>query len=605
MPAWRDSQPAPISHAPHRRHGVCQTLKASSNGLCLNRRHETAPAAGAKSQAGCQYRKGSRGSLQLAVRPQSPRPQAIVCALRGEGRNQRSFPLRLDCTAAMPRPGSRSRTPEGRRGDVAEIPSPTELASDDEVLALGCAGDAGTVPRVGAASSAKSGPSTRGAAGGGSDLGVHGAPGGRAAASTGRGPGPSGGNVEPLAGAASTGGSGTISCWFCARHMTVTAAINRGCRTYPRYACRACHNSAKALDRAATSKGKSAVDLFSRLKRVKPEQYRADVLKFRVSVPGEAPAPTMELAVSEKTPASVGERQDKVREYLECLEMQQGVTETERVLFLTERQFKAYYVTFEGYSKDEAALHWTTCLDNEKVSRRTRADGATTLAVETPLAMDLWKTTVRKRTLEERPVVDDEAQESMLKRLKTFLPPEQMSEVLELFGGGSAFAGGAARGVPDMPKPAGLRLSAGNLGRLGSSTGSEASSVDGSRRSGASLVQRRREVLNSVKAFLANQHRKKAATYRALTDMVQKLGCDHTEVVQTGATADLAAFEASVVKLQGPWAGGKAISLQWCGCRLQSAGSLRVGIASPGRVVCEARNLLIFGGITLHILFCK
>ena len=32
-------------------------------------------------------------------------------------------------------------------------------------------------------------------------------------------------------------------------------------------------------------------------------------------------------------------------------------------------------------------------------------------------------------------MVDDEAQESMLKRLKTFLPPEQMSEVLELFGG--------------------------------------------------------------------------------------------------------------------------------------------------------------------------
>ena len=129
--------------------------------------------------------------------------------------------------------------------------------------------------------------------------------------------------------------------------------------------------------------------------------------------------------------------------------------------------------------------------------------------------------------------------------------------------------------------------------------------MDGSRRSGASLAQRRREVLNSVKAFLANQHRKKAATYRVLTDMVQKLGCDHTEVVQTGATADLAAFEASVVKLQRPWAGGKAISLQRCGCRLQSAGSLRVAIASPGRVVCEARSLLNFGVIALHIPLLK
>ena len=125
--------------------------------------------------------------------------------------------------------------------------------------------------------------------------------------------------------------------------------------------------------------------------------------------------------------------------------------------------------------------------------------------------------------------------------------------------------------------------------------------MDGSRRSGASLVQRRREVLNSVKAFLANQHRKKAATYRVLTDMVQKLGCDHTEVVQTGATADLAAFEASVVKLQGLWAGRKAISLHRCGCRLQSAGSLLVASASAGCVVCEARSLLNFGVITSHV----
>ena len=131
-------------------------------------------------------------------------------------------------------------------------------------------------------------------------------------------------------------------------------------------------------------------------------------------------------------------------------------------------------------------------------------------------------------------MVDDKAQETILKRLKTFLPPEQMSEALELFEGAGASAGGAARGVPDMPKPSGLRLSPGGLTRLGSSTGSEAWSVDGSRRSGASLAQRRREVLNSVKTFLASQHRKKAATYRVLTEMVQKLGCDTRRYCRPG-----------------------------------------------------------------------
>ena len=55
----------------------------------------------------------------------------------------------------------------------------------------------------------------------------------------------------------------TLPCDVCTRNKTTKELINTGCSQYPKYRCRPCHNSARALDRAATSQGQTAVDTAS------------------------------------------------------------------------------------------------------------------------------------------------------------------------------------------------------------------------------------------------------------------------------------------------------------------------------------------------------
>lgn len=75
--------------------------------------------------------------------------------------------------------------------------------------------------------------------------------------------------------------SGT-RCTICYKNYKASFLVNNGSRVSPQMRCKPCHASARALDRAADSQGAEAKKKLSHNKRWRFENYRKDVLAFRV-----------------------------------------------------------------------------------------------------------------------------------------------------------------------------------------------------------------------------------------------------------------------------------------------------------------------------------
>ena len=106
-----------------------------------------------------------------------------------------------------------------------------------------------------------------------------------------------------------------VVCGACNRTWPFSACINVGSDAYPYWRDRPCHSASKALERAAESRGPSAKEAHHTFKKLKPRQWRRDVLKFRVCLPTGPPLPEEFEGIDGV--ASSSERKSVMSSYIE------------------------------------------------------------------------------------------------------------------------------------------------------------------------------------------------------------------------------------------------------------------------------------------------
>ena len=217
-------------------------------------------------------------------------------------------------------------------------------------------------------------------------------------------------------------------CAHCTRTFQVSVMQNYGCKNYPKWRCRACHAAARALERAAKSRGEQHYQRFCEMRRQHPLRFSDLVLQCRVSPDGEEPLEGQEELWMDRC-KSAKDRRERMARIVKTVFSVKAIEEYEDVRFLTERQFRAHMRYSEDMTAAEAQNAWDKAVVSSEVEKKHLRSGAVTVAVSVAMGVRTFSQKGSKRALETFSDVDDSDAEkdgsanpesaSALKRLRS------------------------------------------------------------------------------------------------------------------------------------------------------------------------------------------
>ena len=354
-----------------------------------------------------------------------------------------------------------------------------------------------------------------------------------------------------------------VECTICRSGFYFKQCTCVGSKAYPVYRCKPCNAAVKSLERKAASHGSDASAALSRLKGQNVAKYRLEVLRFRIKPEGERDLPH-EKDLFLIGPVDCRARRDSMSSYMETWQSRWSLTVVREVVFMSQRQFVAYYIVFEGYSKEEAAQHWIASLNNRSVEREYAGDGQLTLAVHLPKRVQVIQSYSFSRQLAGKTAVGDDQWEDFYKAVRRDANLDTKGSFLE--GAGKALEPGAhAKGV-DVPEGsacfAGVPVAGGGGGggssKMAGAAGSSGGGTSRKAKAGESAelsslgagsvtaVRARTVFKKEAKRVLSTCYGRKTSAYNKLATTVQTLGVNHAEVRASKSQDLLASFLAKV-----------------------------------------------------------
>eukprot|EP00971_Amphidinium_carterae_P352306 6492537-Amphidinium_carterae.1 len=228
--------------------------------------------------------------------------------------------------------------------------------------------------------------------------------------------------TQSSAGAASSsGGLGAQEqCVHCTRESPIAHMINGGCKGSPRWRCKPCHAAVRYLERAAKSRGEKQYEKFAELRRQKPLHMNDLVLQIRLAPEGE-----VALEGGEDCPRgmercnSTALRTERCSKLIESTFSEKGVQDFSDVLWLTERQFRAWMKNHEDMTSAEAQAAWDVAAVSKDTQQRF-FKGQKQVQVQGYMGLRGFKNRGTKRELIQEGALsdDDLGDEEKVKRLK-------------------------------------------------------------------------------------------------------------------------------------------------------------------------------------------
>lgn len=211
-------------------------------------------------------------------------------------------------------------------------------------------------------------------------------------------------------------------CTYCIRPFPKRMMVPMGTRELAkRFRCKPCTAAQKYIDRAAESQGQAAQQSLSARRQNRPLLYAKDVVRLRICEPDE-PAPSnpefANLSISSGANAHA-ERKEQASNLEEFFSSYVDQKTVDGIAWMTERQFKAHYKVFEGYSQKEVDIKFQETKDNRNIKQRKDKKGNPTYPVELPetwqQARGSLKGTQMKRSA---PLDDEEAEAAAFEQVK-------------------------------------------------------------------------------------------------------------------------------------------------------------------------------------------
>lgn len=252
--------------------------------------------------------------------------------------------------------------------------------------------------------------------------------------------------------------------------------------------------------------------------------------------------------------SSVGERFNKLQEFIRSKEAINGVESKTATVMFTKRQFMGYFMTFEAYTKAEAEAKWVTDCENAQVHSEVDSEGQKLLAVRMPKRVSEYQQLQERGELREVADVDEDGMQSAAGRVREMMRSSGISELASAMAGAPALEPGRAtlgrigEGSFATPTKTGGRAADGPGGagcpqdELLAELESCAGDGKGSGVTREALVEARRTCVSKMKNFIGQKIDRKSSNANMLRALVAKLGSDHKEVLALECSADLAAL---------------------------------------------------------------
>eukprot|EP00971_Amphidinium_carterae_P325594 6455945-Amphidinium_carterae.5 len=399
---------------------------------------------------------------------------------------------------------------------------------------------------------------------------------------------------------------GDVSCSHCSHASALASMINYGCRTYPRFRCRACHSAVRALERSAKSRGQASFEAFSNFRKTKWSNYNDLVLAIRIAPENEEPLPNGEDKPKMGSMAGKGcltlcERKNKLTEMIESMFAECGNEAFEEYAWLTERRYVCFMRNSEGFSASEAQASWDKALATKE---RRWKDNQWQVAVLTKEGQKKYQKKGTKRSYDHVGDFDDDGNDedgsaNKVRGIRQHL--EAPSEMLA----DSMFSECVVPAAPQGKPAAGAQSVQALLGKLSGQAGVETSTtadigenefeslalteevlkkmgltkaiyeekkcMNNLRISPTSLgwgcrgllckrlgilsfndfpAKARQHFSGHVRTFLQKAFEQKSSAWKALTALVEKLGPENEEVTATGCIGAMAEFKRLCETLQ-------------------------------------------------------
>lgn len=364
-------------------------------------------------------------------------------------------------------------------------------------------------------------------------------------------------------------GSKDLQCTVCDRFYDIGRIVNIGDKNYTVYRDKRCHKAVRHLERAAETKGESAKTALSNLKKFNKSDFKRLAAAARMNYDDDL-ASAWDSISSSQAPTEAGHGELR----LETAAASNVKCETKVAMF-TKRQFKAYLVYHELYSKDEAEAMWRMATSREDLVRETSEDGTMTVAVRWPKVWvndsgmarsrqvidiaEITQTAERAKKLFSTPDCAKELSGEMgavlFNQGRHFVEPDldekEKSKAGESDLGGKRLSGSSlVASAYSTPPTKRMRTWDGmTIQNSEKGTGDEAESGDDL--GIVNLVLARSTIINIVRQSLSNYVDKKSSAYCSVKELVRvKLGVDHSEVQTLSLPKKLEEFEALAGKLK-------------------------------------------------------
>ena len=221
------------------------------------------------------------------------------------------------------------------------------------------------------------------------------------------------------------------ACSHCTREYSVASMVNFGCKSYPKYRCKACHTASRALERSAKSKGEGHCAKFCEARRQRPKHFNDLLLQIRISPEGEEPLPTeLEKLGATGLCPNLAERKERITKMVATYYSDKGLEDYEDMRWMCERQFRAYMKTKQDMSAAEAQAEWDKAMIATDTERRVK-HGVTQVAVLAAEGRRHYrrKGSRKERLQEEEVSSEDSDVERTKKRLRGHMETEEGMEL--------------------------------------------------------------------------------------------------------------------------------------------------------------------------------
>eukprot|EP00971_Amphidinium_carterae_P350982 6491838-Amphidinium_carterae.1 len=295
--------------------------------------------------------------------------------------------------------------------------------------------------------------------------------------------------------------SADIQCSHCKRYGSVSQYINFGCKTYPKFRCRACHAAVRCLERSAKSRGEDSAKKLAELRRGRPAAFTNLVLTVRVRPDGETDLPDngdMPVYTSSGIQGvkckSLEDRKEALATVVDSFFSETGTEDFQKVLWMTERRFRAYMKTHEDMSSNEAEREWQKAMASTTTKRRMK-DNQWQVQVMVEDGSKKYVKRGSKRQYDKLEAISEEedAGEELTKKMRALRAhAEQPCEF--------AAESQLEHAVGPAPAPAAKATSAKStselLGQLSGMGAAQSNTEGGDGEDGSALAQFRREALS-------------------------------------------------------------------------------------------------------------